>query len=289
MSNKFLDIIKAHADSMLNQPPPKLDPNKAFFDHIIKPTLYENWPAELRFQSFPTLCIELTFEEMDYLGISNIEFGQGYQRYYDLNEDQLFMAKNSLGHKLLKAILLFKTNEYFVKLGSRGANDALTPQIWPATNVPEVLGNLTACSERINDDLLQMRMNNYRATILIRKWIDRLSDENQYREEDEWRCFIKMNKLIGISQYHHKYDIGNRFKSTSADGMRNAIMRYINTSIIPNLHIDDAVVDIYMSEDGPKLIEINPFCNMTDPCLFKWGSQYELTTLDGAFFRINSD
>ncbi len=288
MSNKFFDMIKAHADSMRSQPPPKLDPNTTFFNQIIKPTLYENWPIELQFQSFPTSCIELTFEEMDYLGATNVEFGEGYQRYYSLNDDQLFSSKNSLGYKIIRQMIRFNKQEFFVKLGSRGAKDALTTQIWPATDVLKILDNLTACSERINDDLLLMRMNNYKATILIREWIDRLSDKNECRVENEWRCFIKARKLIGISQYHYQQHIGCRFKLMSPN-TRDAIMDYIKNNIIPDLHINDVVVDIYLSEDGPKLIEINPFCNMADPCLFKWGSQYELTTSDGAFFRINSD
>jgi hypothetical protein len=120
----------------------------------------------------------------------------------------------------------------------------------------------------MSDDLHLAIANDYAPHIFVREWID-------IPKWAEFRCFMRGRKLAGISQYFYR------------DGAMPAILD--DPGMIPwgigqffpefrdGCHLDDVVFDVYLRRYGHrggnvevKLLEINPYCEYTDPCLFDW-------------------
>jgi len=141
-------------------------------------------------------------------------------------------------------------------------------------------------SERMLDDLARYsNLESEPLRLLFREW-------QPIEKSGEFRCFIKNLTLAGISQYHYVgFDEGSatnkplalakvygRAKQTEA-----TLKAFIAAEIIPHLHVEDLVADLWLDHMGKlTLIEINPY-GLSDPCLF---SYEELETTLGEF-RFN--
>lgn len=85
----------------------------------------------------------------------------------------------------------------------------------------------------------------------------------------EFRCFIKSNQIIGISQRHHEiyYD----YLQSNLSNLKAEILEFYNAKIKGKFADSNFVVDIYKNQVGEwKLIDFNPFGPLTDPLLFTW-------------------
>lgn len=88
----------------------------------------------------------------------------------------------------------------------------------------------------------------------------------------EFRIFIRERQVIGISQYHHQ----SRFREISANELAiKASLSDFCRDLLDALHIDTVVADVFVDrqENGRfkvTLIELNPFIQRTDPCLYTW-------------------
>jgi hypothetical protein len=160
----------------------------------------------------------------------------------------------------------------FVRLGSRSPKDsynALKKNYCYHTGHDAVLA--LCDSERISDDLWLAKGNNYTPHIAVREWIP-------IEPWQEFRCFVKNRKLVGISQYNYLRrevfpEILEHF------GQIEWILHQKTEMVASLLPRDDVIVDfIYKKprQHGNELInetillEVNPYFIFTDPCLFNW-------------------
>ena len=252
-----------------------------FFENILKPTFIENWPNSLKKLSIPGVSIPLSMKQAKALGSNIAEFGEDFGEKQDI----------SWLETELDDIIKTFPNGAFVRLGSRSPKDSYIgyKKGFKVTSGKEAVEILTDCSERIYDDLQMAIAHNYNPHIWIREWID-------IPEWTEFRCFMKQRKLIGISQYQY-FDIYPEIKDEK-ENIEWAIKIFFSSFFVQACHLDDVVFDVFIkkiptSEEltnvwEVKLLEINPFCVLTDPCMFEWkheNNDLTINTKDG-FFRI---
>jgi len=178
-------------------------------------------------------------------------------------------------------------NGAFVRLGSRSPKDS-----WEAhrrgslktTAKDDPLEFILDCSERIYEDLSLAIQHEYAPHIWVRQWVD-------IPRWAEFRCFMKDRRLVGISQYN--YLEGEEFPEIIQN--HGTIRWVIEEQFFPSFrdasHLDSVVFDVFLktwtARDNTrvwesKLLEVNPFFVLTDPCLFGWNEPF------GGEFRFNS-
>ena len=236
----------------------------------LRPCLYTHWPERYRQLSFPTWVEELTEDEVAIMASTF------------MNKDEQLTWSDSLIEKVSRGTGQF-TNGSFFKLESRSPKD----------NYWGEMTNFRACSwhdvkqliwsERMLDDLVRYTyLESEPLRLLFREW-------QPIRKAGEFRCFIRNRKLAGISQYHFMgYDESSRKNKPLAfaevfgrkEEWKALLADFIATEIIPNLHVDHLVVDLWVDHMRKvTLIEINPY-GLSDPCLFSYD---ELEKAEGEF------
>lgn len=98
--------------------------------------------------------------------------------------------------------------------------------------------------------------------LVLRKWCELIPGA-------EFRCFVKENKLIGISQrdYTQYYEHICKQKGD----IRRSIEDFFKENIQYKFLDEDFVFDIYRDSEGKIwLIDFNPFGEVTDSLLFTW-------------------
>ncbi|KAK3104009.1 hypothetical protein FSP39_023648 [Pinctada imbricata] len=98
--------------------------------------------------------------------------------------------------------------------------------------------------------------------LVLRKWLN-------VHPGYEFRCFVKNNNLIGISQRNHTayYD----FIGKERDDIIFDIQDFYADHIHLNFPCQNYVFDMYRQEQGDiLLIDFNPFGEVTDGLLFDW-------------------
>lgn len=189
-------------------------------------------------------------------------------------------------HRVSEAVAIFPRGG-FVRLGSRSPKDSWLGHSegfrCVASDGKDPLRFMLDCSERTADDLAAAIANNYAPHIFVREWVD-------FDKSMEFRCFMRGRKLVGISQYEYR----DHFPDLKAERGRLqwVIETFFATQFLPAIHLDDVVFDVFVKcrSGSPavfvnecKLIEINPFFQWTDPCLFDWRNGGDF---DGSF-RLN--
>lgn len=234
----------------------------SYFERV-SPTYLENWPAELKRLSFAQVDIPLTISEAKSLG-SNIS------ELFEMFDPPPGQDISGIRHRLDEALEKFPKGG-FVRLGSRSAKDAWHAPVHVTTGA-EAIERLCDCSERISDDLLLAVIANYQPHIFVREWVT-------IPEWSEFRCFMRGRKLAGISQYNYLH--GEHFPEIEE---QHNLIAWMIGEWFPIFrdasHLDDVVFDVYIKqrqktnevESEIKLIEINPYFEMTDPCLFDWSN-----------------
>ncbi|XP_075455604.1 translation initiation factor eIF2 assembly protein [Ascaphus truei] len=98
--------------------------------------------------------------------------------------------------------------------------------------------------------------------LVLRKWCELISGA-------EFRCFVKENKLIGISQRDYTQYYDHVWKQK--EDIRSSIQDFFREHIQYNFLDEDYVFDIYKDSQGKMwLIDFNPFGEVTDSLLFTW-------------------
>jgi len=228
--------------------------------NLVKPTFIENWPKELCSLSLGQIGVKLSVKEAEALASNIIELGEYFSERKDIS---------SIYEKLKKEVIKFPKG-CFVRLGSRSPKDSLYDSPLKCFTENDVIQRLTGCSERILDDLSMAINNNYEPYIFLREW-------KEIPEWAEFRCFMKDRKLIGISQYNY---LKGKVYSEIIEN-KDIIIKYINDFFEyfkQTSHLDNVIFDVYFEKRVKdninyweiKLLEINPFFELTDPCLFDW-------------------
>ena len=88
----------------------------------------------------------------------------------------------------------------------------------------------------------------------------------------EFRLFIRDRRVIGVSQYHHQDAYPEIQENLAAI---KASMIPFSEELIAALHIDTVAADVFVEPQADcdfktTLIELNPFIQRTDPCLYSW-------------------
>eukprot|EP00040_Diaphanoeca_grandis_P041754 m.263444 g.263444 ORF g.263444 m.263444 type:complete len:365 (+) comp50435_c0_seq1:183-1277(+) len=138
---------------------------------------------------------------------------------------------------------------------------------------------LFMCSERLMQDMLLalQRPDRWVENFVVRQWVDIDVDM-------EFRGFVKDGKLCALSQYNHLAyfpRVANQ-QDHIASIVRDFFKRNITSALKQTF--DDYIVDFaitHLGEENQKIwvIELNPFLETTDGCLFSWKTDRD--TLEG--------
>lgn len=248
-----------------------------FFD-LVSPTYLENWTSELRRLSIAQKDIPLDRDAAIVLGYHITELGDMYFKKHinNIAVDKRCDIMNDLIAKAGMLIVEFPDG-VFVRLGSRSPKDSWLGhrEGFKVVSGKKAIALLTDCSERVAEDLSLALANNYLPHIFLRQWID-------IEPWQEFRCFMKNRILVGVSQYNY---LGNEcFEEIveHKDSIRWAVEMFFE-KFRQASHLDDVVFDVFVIKRQRgneiqwevKLLEINPFFAMTDPCLFCWDKPEE--------------
>lgn len=154
----------------------------------------------------------------------------------------------------------------FPRLGSRSPKDC---GLSLKCNTPGEVVKALLNSERVWEDLQNDEVLHRRSFLFLRKWV-------HIYEDSEFRCLIRDRKIVGISQYF--YNEPKALLQTGVKDRVTVLKNFLMTQLIPKLHLDSAVVDIYTENPlTVKFLEINPLDSRTDPCLFSWDEEFNET------------
>jgi hypothetical protein len=277
---------------------------------LVKPTYIENWEQSLHSLSIASIGIPLLGDAARRLGTNIIEYGVSFcETDEERLQNQLAASWNVLAARakmfgqpeppdkvdfitpmviqcdisdirasITEAVCKMPDGA-FIRLGSRSPKDSWGLQRTGGKILQhqDPLQYLLDCSERIYDDLTFAIQQQYTPYIWVREWVD-------IKPWSEFRCFMKDRKLVGVSQYN--YLDGEAFEELDPGLCEWAIEvffhRFLKATTLTSI-VFDVFVDIKQRSPNSrdvevKLLEINPFFELTDPCLFSWH-----TPFDGSF------
>lgn len=242
---------------------------------IVLPSYIENWPVALCSLSISQIDVPLTVGDANRLGANIVEFGECFRLPRGTKRDI-----SDIRSKVAEAVSKMPDGA-FIRLGSRSPKDSfegLRRGSFKINTGDDPLEILLDASERVCADLLLAVKQGYSPHIFVRQWME-------IPRWAEFRCFMRDRKLVGISQYH--YLQGEALPEIVADA--STIEWVIRDQFFPSFreasHLDSVVFDVFLkrwtARDNSrvwevKLLEINPFFEFTDPCLFDWreGGQF---------------
>ena len=213
------------------------------WEKVSGPCMLGNWPDDLAALSMPTQYVELPRNN-----------GALYEHRTFLDHARPIAAK-------IDEIVGF--DHVFFRLNSRSPKDSAWPMEIPVSCSGKVMMNVIATSERCLEDLGRMRYTITTPKICLREYQPGM----QWR--GEYRVFIKDRNVLAVAEYangrtpelHQIDDDHDRW-------IRQAIDDYLASTVIPRLHLDTVVVDLWhrhWQKSSPfMLIEINPY-GLSDP------------------------
>jgi len=234
---------------------------------LVVPTYIENWPEGLSNLSVSHVSLPLGMPRAFLLIFGCIMDGKEiaplHQSYLVAMEAKLDNAIQAFPHGC------------FIRLGSRSPKDSWLgiDKGFKCTTGHHALSLLLDSPDRIYDDVALAVAHDYQPQIYLRKWVD-------IPEWSEFRCFMHKGKLVGISQY--SYLNRERFPEVcdNSGSISWAIEKFFEGYLRPILypHFESVVFDVFVKVRGHgnarewqvKLLEINPWFQGTDPCLFSW-------------------
>ena len=239
---------------------------------MVKPTYLENWPPAMHSLSMASIDVPLTVEEARRLGTNIIEFGETFLESGEIQYDVPDI------HQRVADAVAKLPNGAFVRLGSRSPKDSWegSKHGFKTSVGDDPLRFVLDCSERMCEDLSLAIQNNYAPHIWVRQWMT-------IPRWAEFRCFMRDRQLVGISQYN--YLKGESFPEIVSDP--DMIQWVIRDNFFPDFrrasHLADVVFDVWVKPSPmrdntrvweTKLVEINPWIELTDPCLFAWNDGF---------------
>ncbi|CAH1269093.1 CDC123 [Branchiostoma lanceolatum] len=97
----------------------------------------------------------------------------------------------------------------------------------------------------------------------------------------EFRCFVKNDRLIAISQRHHSNFFP--YVDEQHDSIHEDILDFYHTDLEKKFPDTNFVFDVYRKKAGKvMLVDINPFCEVTDPLMFTWDELTSGEPLEGS-------
>jgi Fic family protein len=213
-----------------------------------------------------TIFFPLAIAEVDSIIVHNvINFESGA-----IPSDEQGRTLKALEKKITEKIKYFPRGA-FIRLGSRSPKDSYEAhQRKYCYHAGQEAVKALCDSERVHDDLWLARSNDYTPYIVVREWVI-------IQPWQEFRCFVRGRKLVGISQYNYlNHEVFSEIID-NADRIEWTLRKKIE-QVAPLLLLDDIVVDLVYKAKGigntivntAILLEVNPYSPYTDPCLFNW-------------------
>ncbi|GAA5958037.1 hypothetical protein JCM8115_001109 [Rhodotorula mucilaginosa] len=106
--------------------------------------------------------------------------------------------------------------------------------------------------------------------LVLKKWFD-------MPKSQEWRCFVRQDRLLGISQRDTTlYEFLQPEQARTE--IRDLIRRFWEESIRDHAPLHNYVLDVYITRDRSRVfvIDFNPFGPRTDPLLFSYPELHDL-------------
>jgi hypothetical protein len=209
----------------------------------VGPTLIDQWPADLAALSMPTILVPAP---------------DGLTReFYALHDG----AKPGPVMTALAAELdaIMGWDRKFIRLNSRSPKDWPWPFEAPITCSGKEALSILASSMRVLDDLLEFSyVPEQPAYICLREHV-------HIDKSREYRCFVKDRRLIAVTRYDY-HNLLEPFDD-GGEALRARIDAWFEEKLLPVLHMDTVVFDVFDRGRDFLLIEINPY-GMSDPCFF---------------------
>jgi hypothetical protein len=242
---QFADHMKALKSLVIKMPSEEeLRASSLLWLAQVRPTLIDQWPADVLALSMPTKFVRLP------VGMLSDLYDHGGSP-----PDTVTALANELDAQM-------GWERHFIRLNSRSPKDALWPfEVGATCSGKEAMGLIMA-SERCLDDLCFFEhVPEQPAYICLREFACGL------RPEGEYRCFVKDGRLIAITRYDYLH-----LAPAPADGgkeIRGLIDRWFAETLAPRLHLQTVVFDVYLGWGGEiLLVELNPY-GRSDPCFLQ--------------------
>ncbi len=231
-----------------------------FFPAALRATFPENWPEPLKEKAAACVEIPLTFEDVTVLG----HFNGYYMQHFEFS-----------GHEALSDETQEAIQSGLAKLPA-GVMPRLGLCSWkgstlvhaPAKTFGDVMQLITQDDLRVGRALASSAVAQEGAVLHLREWVD-------IPEWSEFRVFVHCSQIKGISQYFHR----RRYAEITENITEiNAVLFEFCASILPVLPLETVVIDVHLKRlpaspltpADVALIELNPYAEGTDPCLFSW-------------------
>lgn len=236
--------------SFLNIPEPKM-PTPEQHRHAslawlqkVRPTLIDQWPEGLAALSMPTTLVRVP---------------EGLvQEFYSLHDGKKpGPIMTALAAELDEAM---GWDRKFIRLNSRSPKDWPWPFEAPITCSGKEALTILASSMRVLDDLLEFNYVPEQPAYIC------LREHAHIEKSREYRCFVKDRRLIAVTRYDYQnpaqpFDDGG-------EAVRARIDAWFAEKLLPVLHMDTVVFDVFDRGRDYLLIEINPY-GLSDPCFFE--------------------
>lgn len=251
---------------------------------------FSSWYPRFKTVTFKSRIIPLPKAFIDYLNAESIylpedgqpiaaatleEIDSDQEEYPNQNNDHIPHFPD-IEKEIREAIVDFE-GAVFPKLNWSSPRDAAwiaTTQTLKCTSPFDVF-LLLKSSDFINHDLNHVYEDcedspqTPRFDLVLRKWYD-------LQPSMEFRCFVKNQEIIGISQRDLNY---YNFLLDSKNDIETMIYRFFEDHVCEGFESSDYVFDVYVQQSNQKvfLMDFNPFCSTTDSILYDWE---ELATFD---------
>ena len=203
---------------------------------VAGPCLIDNWPPDLLDLSAPTIFLDLP---QDSTGIFEL----------DTFDDIAVPVAAEIDARL-------GWDSRFFRLNSRSPKDAPWPFETPVSCSGKEIMKVLAASERILDDLCHFSHSTARPKLCLREFWPSV------RPMYEFRCFLKGGDILAVAEYANERTPNLwRLPPDGYDAEARAdVDKYLRETVMPRLHIDTVVVDLWWESSGKfRLIEINPY------------------------------
>lgn len=252
---------------------------------IVEPTFIQNWPQALRALSMPSIGWPLPDKQRDALIAATwASDGEDPPRdaFGSIRPDEAMSLLDGLRADIDRNLReardgkarLSSGGEFFVRLGSRSPKDSWygIRNGFGVSEGGKALRILMDSTERIHDDLVSDRLAGSPSWLFLRRWID-------IPDWAEFRCVLRKGVYAGASQYACSGGQGWPVLAARREGIAAALEAFcaeVSQAVAhrPAGRKGDLVVDVAFIGgrlERPVLIEINPFLDLTDPCLFRGG------------------
>ncbi|KZL24353.1 hypothetical protein [Pseudovibrio sp. WM33] len=242
----------------------------AYFKSI-SDTFFATWPDSLKEKSIRHEEIALSPQDVVALGANTPEFCEQFEMFnhFDLSQD--FLDEVAVGLEKFPSGA-FPRLDYCSWKESCLVNS-------PARTLRDVEAIILQPSLRVAAALMEPAVHNAGANFYLREWID-------IPRWSEFRIFMRDRKIIGISQYNTAEQFSQI--QQSLDDIRTALIEFC-LFFHKESHLETVIADVFLTDQNEKLqarlIELNPFLNRADPCLYSW----KKSDFDGKFRFIKNE